>query len=162
MYNGWWHCCISEKRNIYEVFDSDCVCSDDIELRVVKLSINGNKKQILIVAYRPPGGNVANAINALSSCVEKFGDRYSNTEYVILGDLNINYLNKKSCQVKLLKGLEKQFSLTKVIEEPTRVTPGKNTLIDLLTNMKNLLSKRNKKSKRNAVPSLEDVTLNTH
>lgn len=128
-----------KKGIIYEIVDKECVCTNDIELCVVKLTVNGNKKQVLLVVYRPPNGNVANAVNTISSCAEKFSDKYNNTEYVIMGDLNINYLDKRCSQVKLLKSLEKQFGLLQVINEPTRVTLQKDTLIDLcLTNMKNI------------------------
>lgn len=91
------------------------------------------------MVYRPPGGSVTNAVDLLSGCIEKFSDKYNNTEYVIMGDLDINYIDNKCCQVKLIKGLEKQFGLTQVITEPTRLTLHKKSLIDLcLTNMKNL------------------------
>lgn len=127
------------KGIIYEVVDLESKCTGDIELCVVKLSINGNKKQVLIVVYRPPGGNVTSAIDILTGCLENFNDKYNRTEYVILGDLNINYLDKRCHQVRLMKGIEKQFGLSQVIVGPTRVTPQKDTLIDLcLTNMKNL------------------------
>lgn len=108
------------------------------ELFVVKASVNGNKKQVLIVVCTPPNGNVANAISLLLNCVDTFSDRYNNTEYVITGDMNINYLNKRCCHAKSLKGLEKQYGLSQVIGDPTRVTLNNETLIDLcLTNMKN-------------------------
>lgn len=57
-----------KKLIIYEV--SDSVCTNDIELCMVKISISGNKKQILITAYRPPGGNVAKAVDTL--CLDNF------------------------------------------------------------------------------------------
>lgn len=128
-----------KKGIIYEIVDKECVCTNDIELSVIKLMVNGNKKQVLLVVYRPPSGNVANAVNIITGCAEKFSDKYNNTEYVIMGDLNINYLDKRCCQVKLLKSFEKQFGLSQVINEPTRVTLQRETLIDLwLTNMKNI------------------------
>lgn len=123
----------------YEICESNCTCTVGIELCVIKLSYSGNKNQILIVAYRPPSGNVTNAINTLTCVAERVNDKFNNTEYVILGDLYINHQNKKCCHVKLLKGLEKQLSLTQIIETPTGVTLEKETLIDLcLTNMKNI------------------------
>lgn len=128
-----------KKGITYELFETKSICTKDIELCVLKLSAYGNKKQMLIVVYRPPNGNVTDAMNALSSCVEKFKDKYNRTEYVIMGDMNIDYLNKKCSQVKLLKGLEKQFGLTQIIEHPTRVTLQKTSLIDLcLTNTLNI------------------------
>lgn len=130
-----------KKGIIYEIFDSLCVCNNDIELFVVKIAVNGNKKQVLIVVYRPPNGNATSAISALTNCMEAFSDKYDNTEYVIMGDMNINYLNKRCCHVRSLKGLEKQYGLSQVIREPTRVTLNKETLIDrCLTNMKNQAS----------------------
>lgn len=127
-----------KKGIIYETLESVSVCNSDIEMFVVKITPYGNKKQILIVVYRPPSGNTANAINALTSCVNTFYDKYNNSEYVIMGDMNINYLNKRCCYVKLLKGFEKQFGLSQVIKDPTRFMPTNETLIDLrLTNMKN-------------------------
>lgn len=126
-----------KKEITYELYDS--VCTKDIELCIVKLTTNGNKKQTIILVYRPPGGNVASAVDTINSHVGKFQDKYNRTEYIILGDFNINYLDKRSSQVKLLKNLEKMYGLSHVIQEPTRVTLQKSTLIDLcLTNMKNM------------------------
>lgn len=95
------------KGIIYELAESESICTKDIEICVLKLSAYGNKKQILIVVYRPPNGSVPDAINSLSTCIGKFKDKYNRTQYIIMGDLNINYMDKKCSQVKLLKGLEK-------------------------------------------------------
>lgn len=114
----------------YEVFDSDSVCTNDVELSV-KISVNGNKKQMLITVYRLPSGNVSKAIGILSGCFEKFNDKFNSTEFVMMGDMNINYLEKKCKQVKLLKAFEKQFGLSQLIQSATRVTAQKGTLIDL-------------------------------
>lgn len=128
-----------KKGITYEFLENESICTDDIEMCVIRLAAGGNKKQIFLGVYRPPAGNVVRALEALTNCLEKFNARYQRTKYVVLGDLNINYLDKKCSQVKLLKTLEKQLGLTQVISEATRVTLDKSTLIDLcLTNMNNL------------------------
>lgn len=63
----------------------------------------------------------------------------NSTEYLIMGDLNINYFDKKCRQVKTLKSFEKQFGLSQTIKTATRVTRQKSTLIDLcLTNLNHI------------------------
>lgn len=125
------------KGIVYEI--CELLCTGDLELCITKLSINNNKKQVLFTVYRPPGGNSERALDILSGFCDKYHDKYNNTELLILGDLNINYLDKRCKQVKLLKSLEKQFGLTQTIETATRVTLQKGTLIDLcLTNMRNI------------------------
>lgn len=127
-----------KKGITYEVCDVDLICTYDIELSVVKLTINGNKKQLLITAYRPPSGNPSRGIEKLISCLKKFNNKYNSSEFVIMGDLNINYSDKRCKHVKLLKVLEKQFGLNQLIKEPTRVTDQKTTIDLCLTNMENI------------------------
>lgn len=113
------------KGIIFEVMEAETICTEDIEICVVKLSANGNKIQIFIVLYRPPGGSVTNAIKLLTGGIEHFNILDNRTEYVILRDLNIDYLDKKCNQLKSLKGIEKQFGLSQIISDPARVTPKK-------------------------------------
>lgn len=125
-----------KKSIIYEI--CDLICTDDIELCITKITVNNNKKQVLITTYRPPGGNVGKALDTLSGYLDKYRDKY-NMEFLVMGDMNINYLDIRCRQVKLLKALEKQVGLTQIIKEATGVTLQKSTLIDIcLTNMSNI------------------------
>lgn len=126
-----------KKFIIYEICDS--VCTKDLELCIAKLSVGGNKKQVLIVTYRPPGGNVTRAIDILTGFFDKYNDKYNDTEFIMMGDMNINYLDKRCNQAKSLNNLGKQFGLVQLIKDATRVTLQKSTLIDIcFTNMENI------------------------
>lgn len=126
-----------KKSITYEI--CDLICTDDIELCITKLSVNSNKKQVFLVVYRPPGGSVERALDVLSGYFEKYSDKYGGVEFLMMGDLNINYLDKRCRQAKSLKTLEKQFGLIQTIKSATRVTLQKSMLIDLcMTNMRHI------------------------
>ena len=53
-----------------------------------------------------------------------------------MGDLNINYLKPNLIGCKLIKELCRDYNLTQLITEPTRITQATRTLLDLIiTNM---------------------------
>ena len=101
--------------------------SKDIECCWLQI-INSNAKDMLLcVVYRPPTGNVGNFCDTLSSTMEEIGNN-TNKEIFILGDFNINYLDKNDVNTKILLQMELNIGLRQVINEPTR---GRN-IIDLI------------------------------
>lgn len=66
----------------------------DIEWVCVKVGIGGNKKQVILLVYRPPCGRVSNAIDALRNMIEIIGEKFANCEKLVMGDFNINYANE--------------------------------------------------------------------
>lgn len=94
----------------------------DLEWLCLKANIGGNKKQILLLLYRPPSGSAAKAIEYIKTCLEYFQSEHRNCELSIMGDLNFNYKNKNCVHVKSLKLFETLFGIKQLITSPTRST----------------------------------------
>ena len=70
--------------------------------------------------YRPPAGNVEVFCESLVTSLEEIGNNY-NKDIFILGDFNINYLDKGSLDTKQLLQLESLTGLKQIISSPTRL-----------------------------------------
>lgn len=90
-----------------------------------------NKKQILVVIYRPPNFNPSSFLNQLDQLIENLQSKFTGHDITLLGDLNIDYFKKDCRHVKALKNLEYNTGLTKIITSATRVTLSHAVLIDL-------------------------------
>ena len=101
--------------------------SEDIECCWIKLIKSNANDIILCMVYRPPSGNAETFCNTLSSTMEDIGNA-SNKDIFILGDFNINYLDKNDTGFKALHQLELNTGLKQLIDSPTR---GRN-IIDLV------------------------------
>jgi exonuclease III len=105
--------------------DKYCI-EKDIEVCAVKLNINSTKLIILAI-YRSPSGNYNNFLKNLDNVLNTW---YSNKfEFVICGDINVNYLEncKKRSQ---LDALLQTYNLTGTVTFPTRKTNVSTSAID--------------------------------
>jgi hypothetical protein len=98
----------------------------DIEICAVKLYMS-SCTIIIVTVYRSPTGNIAHFLSNLEAALNQL---YSNTVNIILcGDFNINYFvdnqNKQA-----LNSLLSSYSLSSVIDFPTRIHNDSKTLID--------------------------------
>jgi hypothetical protein len=82
---------------------------------------------IVICVYRAPCGNFELFLNKLE-IILNFLYR-CNTEFIICGDLNINYL-EPSYKKNQLDNLLGTYNLTNTVSFPTRITHNSVTLID--------------------------------
>jgi exonuclease III len=98
----------------------------DIEIAAIQLN-NQIKKVIVICVYRAPCGNFEHFLNKLE-IILNFLYRY-NSEFIICGDLNINYL-EPSYKKNQLDNLLGTYNLTDTVSFPTRITHNSVTLID--------------------------------
>lgn len=105
----------------------------------IEIKQNNSKSFILGVVYRPPDNSKylsKNFENSLLNTIIKVNAE--NKELIIIGDLNINYLNKD-----LHRQLKDNIALQgmkQIIKEPTRSTKDSQSLIDvILTNRPNNL-----------------------
>ena len=116
-------------------------CSNkDIELLHVIIEQPHIKKCIVINVYRPPQGNIENFTDKILNNITLINNRYSNAEIILLGDCNLNILDKTSDDAKQVKWLEQATGLKQYIEGITRYSKN-NSCIDLLfTNMINNFS----------------------
>ena len=85
--------------------------------------------------YRPPSGDLDKAIDCIKEKVELFD--LSKINLYLLGDFNVDYLNKSAANFRRLDFFVKLNGLTQLITNTTRNTDKSKTLIDLiLTNAK--------------------------
>lgn len=86
------------------------------------------RRMIIINIYRPPKGNLLNAIDHIKNLVE-IADSTRRFDLVIVGDMNVDLLQKNS-NSKAITELLEEIGLEQIIKIPTRCSPNKETLID--------------------------------
>ena len=90
-----------------------------------------NSRTILIGnVYRPPQGNIETFIQVLEDILTSMD--LSKIELFIMGDLNIDILEKKNPNTKKLLELIKTFGLRQLIKTPTRYSKDKNSCITVI------------------------------
>ena len=121
------------------VHDSENVSTKDIEIQWLRITRNRAKDILLGNLYRPPNGKLGQAINALEIGLTLL--KRINDEVVIIGDINVDYKNKKSPNYKQINFFEKANSLDQKITTATRNTKSSSSLLDVaFTNMKYIKS----------------------
>ncbi|KAG5897278.1 hypothetical protein JTB14_011444 [Gonioctena quinquepunctata] len=88
-----------------------------------------NNNYLIGTIYRPPGGQVLDAINSLEHSIASM---FPDTDNIILmGDLNLN-LMQVTPATDLLTDLLDLFNITQIIKAPTCITKNCNTLLDII------------------------------
>lgn len=122
-----------------ELFPLNRECA--FEWLCVKLSRGNLKQQTLTLIYRPPSFCANKAIEDHRQCLDYLTEHYRNYEHIILGDININYMNSRCQLTKALKSLEQFYGIKQLIKLPTRMGTINNSIIHLcFTNMNNVSS----------------------
>jgi len=98
----------------------------DLEIVAVKLKLVA-KNLIVFCAYRAPGGNLEYFFKQVDNIFNTLDN--SNTEYILCGDLNINYLEPSSKKTKL-ENLLNMYNLIGTVNFPTRTTNTSSSAID--------------------------------
>ena len=96
------------------------------ETLAVKLHLSPEHKIGLVVTYKPPLDNSTEYINSLKSCLESM----DMNEYIIMGDMNMNWLDKTVSRP--IKEMALHQGLEQLIVEPTRVCATCSTILDLI------------------------------
>ena len=115
------------------------VSNNDMECMWITVSQPNQRKIIVAATYRPPKGNSTQYGDYLTDSVHSVSSN-SNADIFILGDMNINYMNKGCYHRKNLKNFERLTGLRQIINEVTRMNPKLDnigstiggTLIDLI------------------------------
>lgn len=111
----------------FSIFEDGCFESLFIEVQV---QTNPNLKNIIIgVIYRPPNQN---NINKFLEYYERTVSQIVSKGFTcfILGDFNLDLLNKHSEYVQSFLNLNSTYLLYNLIDQPTRIAANSNTLID--------------------------------
>ena len=99
-------------------------CFEFIALKIV---CGRNDSFVVVGVYRPPNA-LANSVDMIFSLLSA----YNNSELLILGDFNLNWLSRAS---DYLKDISCDINLSQLIKEPTRPNMknlSRSTLIDLI------------------------------
>jgi hypothetical protein len=119
--------------------------TEDIEFLAVDILLPKTKPILVGVCYRPPKDN--DFYNNLENVIVS-SPNYMQQECYLLGDFNTNVsCNKSNGLVKSLNSFMKMFSLTQLIESPTRITDNSSTTIDLV-----LVSDRDRVTQSGVIP----------
>lgn len=114
-----------------EVFDRPYI-SFHLEIIVIIINRQDQRRLYIINIYRPPSGNVETAINLITDMVKKIHLDTSRHSIIMMGDFNIDYsLNKdQNRYTTLLKNFS--TNLPQLINQPTRFGPVSSSIIDLM------------------------------
>ena len=107
---------------------------EGIESIFVEISI-GKQKWCIISTYRSEDIKVDDYINKLSKSLDQVFNTYENV--ILMGDINIDFLNKISPKFKKLLNLCDTFGLENLIKSPTCFQGDPPSSIDLILTNKN-------------------------
>ena len=111
--------------------------SKHIECQWVSIKQNNCKKILIGNLYRPPQGDIDSFIRYLETVFDII--EINNVELFLMGDFNIDFMDKKDFKCKKLLELMKPLDLRQLIKEPTRPTIHKSSCLDLIfTNCDNI------------------------
>ena len=113
--------------------------SKDIEMQWLSISQKPNKTILIANCYRPPQGNIDRFIEILENILDDMN--LTKIEIFLLGDFNIDILEKNDDKNKKFINTLKQFGLKQLIDEPTRYSNEKNSGIDLIFTNSDIISK---------------------
>lgn len=108
-----------------------CLNDDTTEVISIILNRNNQKYIMIVLVYRPPGGNPAMFIEVLRDYLnEVYNEKYH--DLLILGDFNIDYNKKDNKHTKELLNMERDFSLEQTVTGNTRCHVYSESMIDLI------------------------------
>ena len=122
---------VSAKWSPYvEIVQANTCSTSDIEMITINVKKPGRRFMSLSTVYRPPGGNILEFINKVSTSISDM--KTNNPEIWILGDFNINILERGNRFVKLLNRFAIDHDLKQLITSTTRLNYRGGTCIDLI------------------------------
>ena len=110
----------------------------NIESQWVSIKQQNSRTILIGNVYRPPQGNIETFIQVLEDILTSMD--LSKIELFIMGDLNIDILERKNPNTKKLLELIKTFGLRQLIKTPTRYSKDKNSLIDVIITNSDFIS----------------------
>ena len=114
------------------------VSTKDLECQNFEISFENQKNVLIINLYRPPTGNVETFVNIFDTALQNID--LLKKDVILLGDFNIDFLDKSSKETKNVNRLVSEYGLTKRINCPTRYGATKDSCIDqIITNSNHIL-----------------------
>jgi exonuclease III len=114
--------CIFVHESIeYDIIPTDHICKEkDLEMCAIKLILQ-KINIVIIVIYRSPSGNYGYFLRKLESFLKSL---YTiRTEYIICGDINMDYLHSHNRKLQL-DTLLASYNLVSIVKFPTRIANG--------------------------------------
>ena len=102
----------------------------DIESQWISIRQPNSKMVLIGNIYWPPQGNVENFTQVLEQILDDLD--LTKIELYIIGDINIDMLDKKNSYTKRVIELMKPFGLRQLVKTPTRFSNDKNSLLDVI------------------------------
>ena len=102
----------------------------DIEAQWISILQKPNKVILICNIYRPPQGNVETFIDTMDNLLSELD--LHRCEIILMGDFNIDILDKRNISTIRLQEMIKQYGLRQLIKEPTRYSENRHSCIDLL------------------------------
>lgn len=127
--------CIFVTKKFEVEFNDTCesvISNENLELMYIKINPPHQKPIKVFLTYRPPSGNIPEALNSIKTVITKTVQRRGGEEILWLGDLNINILKSRSADTRKLLETGRLLNLDQKITEPTRVTKDSSSLIDII------------------------------
>jgi exonuclease III len=110
-----------------DIIPTDHICKEkDLEMCAIKLNLQ-KTNIVIIVIYRSPSGNYGYFLMKLDLFLKSLCT--IRTEYIICGDINVDYLYSHS-RKQQLDMLLTTYNLTSIVKFPTRIVNGSSTAID--------------------------------
>ena len=110
----------------------------DIEVQWVTIQQPNSKTIIIGNLYRPPQGNIDNFTRVLENVLSNID--LTKNEIYIMGDLNVDMLDKKNISTKKINDFIKPFGLRQLIKTPTRYSRDKNSMLDVIFTNSDVIS----------------------
>ena len=111
----------------------------DIEIQWISISQKPNKTILIGNCYRPPQGNIDVFLDTIEEQLTHLD--LDKIEVFLLGDFNIDIMEKGNENAKKFSNLMKQLGLNQLINEPTRYSANKNSGLDLIFTNSNIVAK---------------------
>ena len=103
------------------------------------ISINQKNSKLILIGnvYRPPQGDIDEFIHVIEHILSSID--LSKTELYIMGDINIDFKDKKHASTKKLIAFIKPYGLNQLIKSSTRYSKEKDSLIDVFITNSNCI-----------------------
>ena len=111
----------------------------DIESQWITIKLPNSKTILIGNIYRPPQGNVEKFTQVLDEYFNEID--FSKFEIFLMGDMNIDLLDKQAEAGKKLINTIKPYGLCQLIKNPTRYSTMKNSLLDIFITNSNFIAR---------------------
>ena len=102
--------------------------SEFLECLCIEISTKNAKRFVIIIMYRPP--DTSKHLNKdFNQLFAQLLPKSSNTKTIVMGDMNVNFLDKNNKEIKSLLQLN---GFSQLIKEATRIDDDTRSLIDII------------------------------